>query len=43
MQSYAYSLSKEERWKVITYIKSLQANHSSTQPAAVAVGDTINK
>ncbi len=41
MQSYAYSLSKEERWKVITYIKSLQANHSSTQPATAAVADSI--
>ncbi len=29
MQSYAYALSKEERWKVITYIKQLQANNVS--------------
>ena len=30
MQSYAYALSKEERWKVITYIKQLQADHVET-------------
>ncbi len=35
MQSYAYALSKEERWEVITYIKSLQEAHIAGQPIAV--------
>lgn len=40
MQSYAYSLSKEERWKVITYIKSLQAGYAAAQPATDTVATT---
>jgi len=33
MSSYAYALSKEERWKVITYIKHLQAEYAANQGA----------
>lgn len=33
MQSYAYALNKEERWKVITYVKKLQADYAAAQSA----------
>lgn len=39
MQPYAYALSKEERWKVITYVKKLQADYAAGQ-AAAAPADT---
>jgi mono/diheme cytochrome c family protein len=41
MQSYAYALSKEERWKVVTYVKHLQAEYASKQaPTAAATTET---
>ncbi len=33
MQPYAYALNKQERWKVITYIKKLQADYAAAQAA----------
>ena len=42
MQSYAYALSKEERWKVITYVKSLQADYLAKQPATTDVAAKTN-
>lgn len=33
MSSYAYGLSKEERWKVVTYIQYLQAEYVKNQGA----------
>ncbi|MBK7442222.1 MAG: cytochrome c [Chitinophagales bacterium] len=39
MQSYAYALSKEERWKVVTYVKYLQAEYAAAQ-APTAANDT---
>ncbi len=38
MQSYAYALSKADRWKVIAYINSLPENYLAT---ASAVADTM--
>lgn len=40
MQSYAYALSKEERWKVITYVKKLQANYGAASASTAAATDT---
>lgn len=34
MQSYAYALSKEERWEVITYVQYLQAEYVANQPTS---------
>lgn len=40
MQSYAYALSKEERWKVITYVKKMQADHVASQNATASTAGT---
>ena len=39
MQPYAYALSKEERWKVITYVKKLQADYAAAQGAPAVAAD----
>ncbi|MBC8047505.1 MAG: cytochrome c [Fimbriimonadaceae bacterium] len=42
MQSYAYALSKEERWKVIAYINQLQDNYAAENKITIpAVADSI--
>ncbi|MFI5171553.1 MAG: c-type cytochrome [Chitinophagales bacterium] len=43
MQSYAYALTKEERWKVISYIKQLQADHVKNAMPADTMSATTSK
>jgi mono/diheme cytochrome c family protein len=44
MQSYAYALSKEERWKVITYINKMQDGYAAANKLTItAAVDTTQK
>lgn len=42
MQPYSYALSKEERWKVVTYVKHLQAEYAAKQAPSAASDTTAS-